>query len=136
MDDEIIHNLSETERDEIMDAVGKTVAYQEPEDVWAGIIRSTGKTASEIKEVLNEFTNATDLASQTDLSEEQVNLFTVMHSLAESYPGLGFEKFPKWFHRLRLSLNRQSRMETVEVLRGRLQLKTQEEMEMSRAGKF
>lgn len=67
----------------------------------------------------------------TDLTPEQAVLLTEFRVLAASYPQgyFSFDTFPEWFEIYRLSINRGSRKETVEMFRGKLEVgpKTEED---------
>jgi len=113
-----VEDLSETE---VSDLPSER-AYHDQESEWESEIKTMVQQESDVRHVMRDFTSKEEVEGQSDLTEAQVNLLTVLKCYEIDYPGLGLENFAKWFNVHRLSLNRGSRKEKVEILRGQVSL--------------
>lgn len=81
---------------------------------------------SDVRHVVRDFTGGEGISGKTDLTAIQAVLLTQFRLLQEDYherfPELRLDKMPQWFEVYRLSIGRGSRKETVDILRGRMEL--------------
>lgn len=103
--------------------------YHDQEDEWADM--RTIERSSETKDVYESFTggNEKGIAGKTDLTSKQAVALTHLRVMQASYERRGMKWMAvevgtmlEWFETYRLSVNRKSRVEAVDMLRGRMQL--------------
>lgn len=96
-------------------------SYHDQESEWLDDEDDTLTEVSPLKEFNVDFTGE-GLSGKTDLTEEQAVMLYHFRMLEIDYhkrfPGLHLDKASEWFETYRLSVNRQSRKETVEINRG------------------
>lgn len=117
------------------------VPYVDAEDDFADGEKYV-KEESEIKQVMDDFTGNKGISGQTDLTPDQAVLLTQVRVLQHGYPTrpcnrpgcnkthMDLSAFPDWFETYRLSIGRGSRKEKTEVLRGRVELKPENQQPM------
>lgn len=98
--------------------------YHDQESEWEnGDEDSVIAEESEMRQFNRDFTGD-GLAGKTDVTEDQSVMLTQFRILEGDYdrdfPELGLPRFPHWFERYRLSINRKSRTEMVEINRGQI----------------
>lgn len=100
--------------------------YQDADNDWEDETSKFIQEESDVRHVVRDFTGGTGISGKTDLTPIQGVLLTQFRLLQEDYhkrfPGLNLDKLPQWFEIYRLSIGRGSRKETVDILKGKLDI--------------
>lgn len=78
---------------------------------------------SDVRHVLKDMIAREGIEGQTDVNQDQAGMLLSAQMYHRDYPDMGFDALSEWFSLIQLSLGRKSRGEKVDVLKGNVSLK-------------